>query len=604
MSTQLETLKKRQDVAYEDKWNVEALYPSFTSWEEDFNKYNKNTSSWKKLASFKGRLEEGAETFQEALELKLSLERALEKLYVYAHLRHDEEITDDINKNAYERIASLFSDFHKEIAWFEPELLSLSNELQEKYLASCPSFRFYLQKILRFAPHSLSADKEEMLAMAAKPFRSISKAFSALNNADIKFDKILDKDHKEYTLSHGLYQLYLRSHDRVLRKNAFVAMHKKFSELENTMAELIFGQIEKHIFHARVRNFPSALQSALFPHNISEDVYTTLIKTVKKGLPLLHRYIGMRKKALKLSEIHLYDVYVPLVKEINISMSYQEAEQATIDSVLPLGEEYQSLLRKGLKQEKWVDRFENQNKRSGAYSSGCYDSSPYILMNFRGTLRDVFTLAHEAGHSMHSLLSFRNQKYHDASYPIFVAEVASTFNEELLMHHLLKKTTSKEERLFLLNEKIEDIRATFFRQTMFAEFELTLHKLVEEGIPLTPHLIKEKYYALNKEYFGPDIVIDEDIAIEWARIPHFYYNFYVYQYATGISCALALSEKVIKQEKGSADNYLNFLKKGGSQFPIDLLKIAGVDITTPAPIEGLLKKFENLLTEFETLQAQ
>jgi oligoendopeptidase F len=350
-----------------------------------------------------------------------------------------------------------------------------------------------------------------------------------------------------------------------------------------------------------VRKFRSSLHAALFPHNIPEEVYTSLIQTVKKHLGLLHRYVSLRKKLLKLPEIHLYDMYVPLLKDIEFSISYEEAEKLTCEATSALGPEYRSLLEKGLLRDRWVDRYENKNKRSGAYSSGCYDSFPYILMNYRGSLRDLFTLSHEAGHSMHSLLSHTHQKYQDAAYPIFVAEVASTFNEELLMHHLLERAKSREERLFLLNEKIEDIRATFFRQTMFAEFELLLHQLVESGTPLTPSLIKEKYYALNREYFGPEMVLDDIMSIEWARIPHFYYNFYVYQYATGISAALALAERVLKKEKDSATHYLNFLKSGGSLFPIDLLKIAGVDMAKPTAVEATLKKFESLITEFEKL---
>lgn len=597
------TTKNRASVSAEDKWDVEALYSSPESWLKEFDEHSKDSPSWKKFSSFRGRLGESIATFKEALELKLDLERVLERLYTYAHLRHDENITDDENKNRYEKISSLLSDFSKMTAWFEPELLALSEDVTKKYLGSpeLVSYRFYIEKILRLRPHTLSTEKEEMVAMASKPFKAISKAFSALNNADIKFDPIEDSEKKLHPLTHGLYQLYLRSQDRKLRENAFKEMHKKFLGLENTLTELIFGEIEKHAFNATLRGYSSSLQAALFPHNIPEEVYTSLIKTVRKGLPLLHRYVALRKKRLKLKEIHLYDMYVPIVKQVEFSMPYDEAEKVVTEATADLGDEYQSLLRKGLFEEKWVDRFENENKRSGAYSSGCYDSHPYILMNYRGTLRDVFTLSHEAGHSMHSFLSKKNQSYHDASYPIFVAEVASTFNEELLMHHLLKKAKSKEEKLFLINEKIEDIRATFFRQAMFAEFELMLHQLVESGVPLTPSLVKEKYFQLNKDYFGPEMTIDDIAAIEWARIPHFYYNFYVYQYATGISAALSLAEKILKGEKGAKENYLAFLKSGGSLFPIDLLKIAGVDMTKPHSIEGILRSFESLVSEFEVL---
>jgi oligoendopeptidase F len=462
-------------------------------------------------------------------------------------------------------------------------------------------YRFYLEKILRMRPHTLTADKEELLAMAGKALQTSPKAFSALNNADFKFDRIKDSKGLEHELTHGLYQLYLRSEDRELRKNAFETLHGKFAEFENTLSELIYGEIQSHVFYARARKYKSSLEAALFPKRIPETVYSSLIGAVRKGLPSLHRYVSLRKKILQIQEIHFYDLYVPLVSHVDMKMDYPKAEELVIESAAPLGPEYQLLLSTGLTREKWVDRYENKNKRSGAYSSGCFDSFPYILMNYRGILKDVFTLAHEAGHSMHSQLSRMHQPYHYSHYPIFVAEVASTFNEELLMHLLLQKATRKEEKLFLINEKLEDIRGTLFRQTMFAEYELRLHEYVEKEIPLTPHLLKETYRSLNKDYFGPETYIDAEIDYEWSRIPHFYYNFYVYQYATGISAALALSEKVLSGDKNAREDYLTFLKKGGSLYPIDLLKIAGVDMSENFAVEATIKKFDSLVSELENL---
>lgn len=584
----------RASVSESDTWNVAALYSDLSSWEKEFSFLDKSFAS---LLRFKGHLHESAKILKECLDEMLGVERELEKLYTYAHLRHDEEITIDAHKSAYMRIVSLLNDFREKMAWFEPEILALPKELiTAKELSP---YRFYLEKIVRMAPHTLSADKEALLAMAGKPLGAPPKAFSALNNADLKFPKVKDSEGVEHDLTHGLYQLYLRSPDRVLRENAFKALHGKFWEFENTLAELINGEMEGHFFQAKARNFKTCLDAALFPHNIDPKVYFSLIENVRKGLPSLHRYVALRKKILGVGELHLYDMYVPLVKQVEIKMSYKEAEDAVIEGVKKLGSDYQTLLKAGLQQERWVDRFENKNKRSGAYSSGCYDSFPYILMNYRGVLRDVFTLAHEAGHSMHSLLSRKGQPYHESRYPIFLAEVASTFNEELLMQTLLGKMTKKEERIFLINEKIEDIRATFFRQTMFAEFELLLHTLVEEGTPLTPQLLKEKYLALNAAYFGPEVVLDPEIAVEWARIPHFYYNFYVYQYATGISAALALAERVDAKEH--RDSYLAFLGSGGSDFPIPLLKKAGVDMTSPEPVQATLRKFDHLVDELEEL---
>ncbi|MFZ0564729.1 MAG: oligoendopeptidase F [Chlamydiales bacterium] len=592
-------MKKREEISSTDKWNVEALYPTLEEWKKALSQITDQPSTphWPKLVLLQGRLKEGPEVVKEVLELSFSISRELKKLYTYAHLRHDEEITDNLHKQVFEQITSLIYDFQEECAWIEPELLELETSTIETYLQSplLSPYRFHIEKIVRMRPHTLTADKEKLITMATKPLQTIPKTFSALNNADIKLGHVKDQTGKEQELSHGLYALYLRSQDRVLRKNAFKGMHEKYQDLENTMAELLFGKVQDHVFNATARQYPSALEAALFPKKIPTSVYYSLIKAVREGLPLLHRYVNIRKERLNLDEIHLYDLYAPLVPHADIKMDYDRAQKLVIQSVAPLGTDYQSALEEGLIEKRWVDRFENKNKRSGAYSSGCFDSFPYILMNYRGILRDVFTLAHEAGHSMHSYLSNQTQPYHYADYPIFVAEVASTFNEELLSHLLLKETPKKEERLFLVNEKIEDIRATLFRQTMFAEFELKMHELVEAHQPLTPTLLKEIYHQLNVDYFGPDIVIDPEIAIEWARIPHFYYNFYVYQYATGISAAFALVEKVLQGDQTARENYLQFLKGGASLFPVDLLKLAGVDITTPRPIQAILRKFESLL---------
>lgn len=604
----LEQLKTRSEVSEMDKWNVEALYPSLEKWEEELDHVvvNKNFPHWPEIYSYKGRLNEGPQVLKEVLDLLFSLGRKLEKLQTYAHLRHDEDITNDAYKAAYQKISSFSFDFEQECSWFSPEVLSLSESLISSYLESdtLAPYRFHLEKIVYMRPHTLSAEKEELLAMAGKPLQASPKAFSALNNADIKFSPVQDTCGKENPLSHGLYQLYLRSHDRVLRENAFKVMHGHYKDLENTLCELLSGEIQSHYFEAKARRFPSCVESAIYSKKIPVEVYRSLIQAVRQGLPALHDYVKLRKKILQLDEIHLYDMYVPLVPQADIRMDYSEAEDLVIRSVAPLGTEYQELLRKGFKEQKWVDRFENKNKRSGAYSSGCYDSYPYILMNYRGILRDVFTLAHEAGHSMHSLLSRLNQSYQDSHYPIFVAEVASTFNEELLMHLLLEETEQSDQRLFLINEKIEDIRATLFRQTMFAEFELKIHECVEQGVPLTPVLLKEMYLQLNQDYFGPEATIDTEIAIEWARIPHFYYNFYVYQYATGISAALSLAKKVLAKDETARDAYLSFLKAGGSLYPIDLLKLAGVDMTTPQPVSAAISKFHSLVQEMGSLHAE
>lgn len=595
----------RSEINPEDSWNVSTLYPSFKKWEEAFNRLteSKTPPFWPSIPAQRGKLKDGPQSVKETLDLLFKTGRELEKLYTYAHLRHDEEVTLTESKEAYEKISTLLHAFSQEVSWFEPELLSLPQEVIDSYLKSplLASYHFHLEKIIHLKPHTLTADKEELLAQASKALSSSAKTFSSLNNADIRFGTVSDGNGKEHPLSHGLYQLYLRSSDRVLRENAFNKMLGTYLGYENTLCELIHGQVEGHLFEANARHYSSCLEAALYPKNIPTSVYYSLIEAARKGVHSLHKYVRLRKKLLKLDKLHLYDMYVPLIQDVEMSMDYPQAEEVVIESVAPLGSEYQNLLKKGLENERWVDRYENKNKRSGAYSSGCYDSQPYILMNYRGILRDVFTLAHEAGHSMHSLLSNQTQTYQDASYPIFVAEVASTFNEELLMHLLVKKADKKEEKAFLINEKIEDLRTTFFRQVMFAEFELRLHEFAEKRIPITPELLKEEFYKLNQVYFGESAVIDDKIMIEWARIPHFYYNFYVYQYATGISASLSLAENVLNKKEGAKEAYLNFLKSGGSRYPIDLLKVAGIDMTTTAPVAATIKVFDRLVTELESL---
>lgn len=599
------TLVEREKVAKEDQWNVEALYPTFAAWQKDLSTAatHSETPKWPELKKFKGRLGESPQVFIQCLETLLEISRKLAKLYTYAHLRHDEDITRTEYKEAFIQITTLLHSLSEEASWFEPELLSLSEEQIQAILASpeVAPFRFYVEKIVRLRKHTLPPEQEELLARAGKALQAPHKAFSAINDADFKFGKIVDEQGVERDLTHGSYALFIRSQDRNLRERAFKQLFGKYKEYENTLCELLNGEIQGHLFYTKARKYKSCLEAALYPKNIDTSVYHALIKAVHNKIPTLHKYVELRKKILGVQELHYYDLYVPLTKQVNIKMPYKQAEEVVIKAVQPLGSEYQEYLRKGLETERWVDRFENKNKRSGAYSSGCFDSMPYILMNYKDLLRDVFTLAHEAGHSMHSLLSRKHQPYHYSDYPIFLAEVASTFNEELLMRLLLEKATTKEEKIYLINEKIEDIRGTLFRQTMFAEFELAIHEMAEKEIPITPALLKETYRKLNAFYYGPAIAQDPEIEIEWARIPHFYYDFYVYQYATGISAALALADKVTTGGRKEQEAYLNYLKAGSSRFPIDTLQLAGVDMRSPAPVEAAIAKFDYLVQELEKL---
>lgn len=599
------TLKKREDVSEQDCWNVEALYPSIEAWSKSFNEaFNRKTKvKWPELEAYKGRLHESPETLKSALDLSMKIARELTKLYTYAHLKHDEDITNDAHKVINNQITSLLHDFAQESAWFEPELLALSKSQIDQVIASplLAEYRFHIEKIVRIKKHMLSHEKEELLALAGKAMQTPSKAFCAINDADFKFESATDSHGKTRPLSHGTFGLYVRDQDRTLRENAFRNMHGKYLDYENTMTELLNGEVQSHWFNAQARHYPSCLDAALFPKNIDASVYHALIEAVDQNISSLHRYMDLREEVLGIGQLHLYDMYVPLTKDVDIRLSYQEAEDLVIESVAPLGAEYQNTLRMGLKNQGWVDRYENQNKRSGAYSSGCYDSMPYILMNYKDVIRDVFTLAHEAGHSMHSLLSHKHQPFHYGDYPIFLAEVASTFNEELLMQLLLKRFTKKEEQIFLINQKVEDIRATLFRQTMFAKFELLIHEMAETNIPITPKALKDEYLKLNNFYFGPNVAIDSEAAIEWARIPHFYYNFYVFQYATGISAALALADRVTQGGKAEREDYLSFLKSGSSRYPIEILKGAGVDMRSPQPVSSAIKKFDGLVGDLKRL---
>jgi oligoendopeptidase F len=606
MHGEINMVKMRSDVLPQDQWNVEQLYSSPKEWEKAFRAFVPEPARspyWPILAEQKGTLSQGPDKVKEALDMLMDIDRELSKLYTYAHLRHDEDIANPEFKKMYEQIIHCAHTFVQESSWFQPELLSLQDSLLQHYLNSTllQSYRFHLEKLLRIKPHTLTPENERIIALAGQALQTPHKAFSAINDADFDFGVVLDSDDNEKVLTHGLYGIYIRDQDRKLRENAFKKYHEQYLTYENTLCELLTGQMQVHLFNAKARHYGSCLEAALFPKNIDTSVYYALIQAVHERIDVLHRYMDMRKGVLGLDQLHLYDIYVPLTSEVDIRMSYQEAEDIVIESVAPLGTEYQNLLKKGFKEQRWVDRYENKNKRSGAYSSGCFDSMPYILMNYKDLLRDVFTLAHEAGHSMHSLYSRTYQPYHYSDYPIFLAEVASTFNEDLLTRLLLERCQNPAEKIFLLNQKIEDVRGTLFRQTMFAEFELLLHQKVEQGIPLTPQLLKEEYHQLNVKYFGPSTFIDEEIDIEWARIPHFYYNFYVFQYATGISAALALSDRVIQGGEQERKDYLNFLKGGCSQYPLEMLKMAGIDMSTPAPVKAAIQKFENWLNELEKL---
>jgi len=591
----------RTEVPAQQKWNVEALYSDPQLWREELAKAKGQEVAprWPELKAFRGRLGDPRATAQ-FLENYLSLDRRLTKLATYAHLRMDEDLGNDEFKRNFGLILSLGHDFRLETSWIEPEILALS-DAEIARLMQEPSLRlykFYFERLLTMRPHTLSSDKEELVALAGKAMDSSAKAFQALNNADLSFQPAVDSAGKEHPLTNGTYATYIHSPDRSLRKSAIANLHQGFALHANTLCELLQGNVQAHLFQARVRQFPDCITAALFDKQIDPKVVRQLIATVRKGRALMDEYLLLRKEAMKLDAVHVYDLAAPLVASTEEKMTYEQACQTVVASVAPLGAEYQGILRKGLTEDRWVDPFENVRKRSGAYSSGCYDSMPYILMNFHGTLYDTMTLAHEAGHSMHSYLSRKHQPYIYADYSIFVAEVASTFNEQLLMDHLMKQAKTKKEKAYLLSDQIDRIRGTVVRQTLFAEFELKIHELAEQGQPLTPALLNQIYAGLMRDYYGSNLVVDPEIEIEWARIPHFYSNFYVYQYATGVSAAMALHEQVMKSTD-ARDRYLKFLSSGGSKYPLEILKEAGVDMTTSAPVEAALARFQYLIQELK-----
>ncbi len=591
----------RSEIPLKNKWNIEALYSDPSLWMQDLSAVQGKEASprWPELKSYQGKLAD-PKALGEFMHHYLSLNRKLSKLATYAHLRLDEDLGNDEFKRNYGLISSINHDFHMETSWLEPEILSLSDQAIQRLIdePSLASYRFHFERILRMRPHTLSSDKEELLALSGKALEASSKAFAALNNADMTFKPAVDSKGNEHPLTHGTYGTMTHSSDRALRKSAMLNMHLEYKNHVNTFCELLQGQTQTHLFNARARNFPDCVTASLFSNRIDPSVIYQLVESVKKGRALMEEYLALRKSILKLDEVHAYDLSSPLVEEANMKLTYDEACQAVVDSVAPLGKDYQEALRKGLLQDRWVDPFENAKKRSGAYSSGCYDSMPYILMNFHGTLYDTMTLAHEAGHSMHSFFSRKSQPYIYAHYSLFVAEVASTFNEQLLIDHLMKQAKTKKERAYLINDQIDRIRATLFRQTLFAEFELKIHKLTEQGQPLTPSLLNGIYADLMREYHGSLFVMDSEVEVEWARIPHFYYDFYVYQYATGVSAAMALYEQVL-QSPEARERYLRFLSSGGSKYSLDLLQEAGVDMTTSAPIEAALKRFGYLVKELK-----
>lgn len=593
-------VKDRKDIDVKDTWNLESIYANNELWEEDYAALEKDAAEFAKL---KGAIEADVSKIPAVLDAYYGLHRRLSKLSVYARMRFDQDTTDSTYQTMSAKIGSLGVKIGAASAFVEPEILSYSKEQLEAAEKENERTAYYGRKIeemLRGQEHTLDAEKEELLAAAGDMAEAPDDIFSVLMNADMKYPDIVFEDGTHLPLTNSTYISYMESPDRAVREGAFKTLYGQIASLKNTFAAIYRGNLKQAKFYAQSRKYSSARAMYLADSNVPESVYDNLLSAVHEALPMMYRYVAVRKKVLGVDKLHMYDVYTPIVAAQNQTYEFEQAKQMVLEALKPMGEDYLSHAREGL-ENRWIDIYPNKGKKGGAYSWGCYDSQPFILLNYTKNLDSVFTLIHEMGHSIHSYYSITAQDYAYSDYKIFVAEVASTCNECLLMHDLLKKTTDKEQRKYLLNHYLDSFKGTLFRQTMFAEFEKTAHDYCAQGKPLTAEALSQMYLELNQKYFGPDMEKDEEIAYEWMRIPHFYTPFYVYQYATGYSAAVALSAKILKEGKPAVDAYMSFLKGGESKDPIDLLKMAGVDMTTEKPVADALALFGELVAELEAL---
>ena len=593
-------VKDRKDIDVKDTWNLESIYANNELWEEDYAALEKDAAEFAKL---KGAIEADVSKIPAVLDAYYGLHRRLSKLSVYARMRFDQDTADSTYQTMAAKIGSLGVKIGAASAFVEPEILSYSKEQLEAAEKENERTAYYGRKIeemLRGQEHTLDAEKEELLAAAGDMAEAPDDIFSVLMNADMKYPDIVLEDGTHLPLTNSTYISYMESPDRAVREGAFKTLYGQIAGLKNTFAAIYRGNLKQAKFYAQSRKYSSARAMYLADSNVPESVYDNLLSAVHEALPMMYRYVAVRKKVLGVDKLHMYDVYTPIVAAQNQTYEFEQAKQMVLEALKPMGEDYLSHAREGL-ENRWIDIYPNKGKKGGAYSWGCYDSQPFILLNYTKNLDSVFTLIHEMGHSIHSYYSITAQDYAYSDYKIFVAEVASTCNECLLMHDLLEKTTDKEQRKYLLNHYLDSFKGTLFRQTMFAEFEKNAHEYCAQGKPLTAEALSQMYLELNQKYFGPDMEKDEEIAYEWMRIPHFYTPFYVYQYATGYSAAVALSAKILKEGKPAVDAYMSFLKGGESKDPIDLLKMAGVDMTTEKPVADALALFGELVTELETL---
>ena len=590
----------REEIPAEAKWAIEDLYKNDDEWEADFTRLKEHLPE---LSAYEGRLGESAQTLLSMQRLCDKMNMLAEKVYVYANQRLHENTDNAVYQNLASRAQSLLVEMFERTSYIEPEIMEQPEGTIEKYLQENGELRVYgqyFENMIRQKAHVLPGEMEKLLASAGELAESPKDIFSMFNNADIRFPKITGEDGTDVEVTHGRFISLLQSKDQRVRKDAFEALYGVYEKFRNTLAATYRANVKQEVFFARARRYGSDLEGALDGSHIPVSVYDNLIHVVHEHLPLMHRYVKIRKKLLGLDELHMYDLYTPMTENSGEHFSFEDAKKTVLEGLAPMGEEYLSHLKDGF-EHGWIDVYENQGKRSGAYSWGAYGTHPYVLLNYQGTLNDVFTLAHEMGHALHSWYSDETQPYIYAGYRIFVAEVASTCNEALLIHHLLKKAKDPKTKAYLINYFLEQFRTTLYRQTMFAEFEKITHGLQEAGEALTAERLCSIYYDLNKAYFGEDICIDRQIEMEWARIPHFYTPFYVYQYATGFSAAIALSGKILREGEAAVEQYKKFLKGGSSMYPLELLRLAGVDMEQKKPVEDALQVFSEYLDEMERL---
>ena len=594
----MEKQKLRDEVSNDYKWDLTKIYKTDEEWNKDYQKLESEIIKIKDYTNFI----ESSENLYNFLTFNEKIERLLNKLYYYAHLNFDVDTLNDKYQEMNQKMIDMLDYFNELTSFVIPTFLKVDYDKVQQYINELPSlkeYEFTLEQIYREKEHTLDEEKEHMLALLGKNLSNPGSTFEALTDSDLTFGNII-VDGKEVELTESNYGKYISSFDRNIRKTVFERLFTTYSNFKTTITSIYNGDIDANISIAKIRNFNSALEASLYSDNIDKTVYENLIKTVHNNLDVLYDYYDLKKKVLNLDELHIYDIYTPMIKVDKQDYSFEEAEYLVLDTISIFGEEYKENALKAFN-EKWIDVYNNKGKRSGAYSSGFYDTAPYMLLNFENRINDVFTLAHELGHSMHTYFSCKNNSYNNSGYKIFVAEVASTVNELLLAKNLLKKSNSKEEKLNILNRLLELFKSTIYRQTMFAEFEKKIYELRESGNVLTSETICKEYYELNKLYFGNNVVVDDLIKYEWERIPHFYYNFYVYKYATGLSAACYIVKNILDNKENAKENYLKFLKSGGSMYPLDELKLAGVDMNKPEVVESAISMFKETIEEFKTL---